>query len=74
MKNKDLIQTLAEIEGFDDVTKFLDYLIGDPIGVSNGICPKCHYATEVEFCSTKGWCEECEANTVVHVAALLGMC
>jgi hypothetical protein len=38
-----------------------------------GICPDCGYTTEYEPDQEAGWCEECEANTVVSALVLAGL-
>lgn len=67
------LNTLANIEGFASVQDMLEHATFD--SVASGICrnPCCDYSTEVEPDSDGGWCEECEANTVVSCLMLAGI-
>lgn len=71
MKRK--LQTLAEIEGYPTGEDLLEAFITD--SVVPGICkkPDCDYSCEVEPDQTQGWCEECEAGTVVSCMVLAGI-
>jgi len=73
MSNYTKLQTLIEIEGFDDSLSFLEEISTD--SVCPGICtnPDCDYSTEVEPDSRSGWCEECNTNTVASALILAGM-
>ena len=42
-------------------------------GVCPGICRNCDYTTEVEPDQDKGWCENCNTNTVVSCLILAGL-
>ena len=66
------LEKLAKIEGMD-VMDMLEKATFDC--VSPGICrnPRCNYTCEVEPDSASGWCEECEANTVVSALRLAGI-
>lgn len=61
---KEKLETLAELEGFDDPMEMLEQYVVD--SVTPGICMNegCQYTTEVEPDSSTGWCEECGTNTV----------
>ena len=37
------------------------------------ICHKCGYTCEYEPDCIRGWCEECESNSVISVLVLAGM-
>lgn len=71
MKSK--LETLAEIEGYEDSFEMLEEAITD--SVCPGICtnPDCNYTTEVEPDSASGWCEICQTNTVSSCMILAGV-
>jgi len=64
MFSDEKLNTLAEIEGFDDVLVMLEEIITD--SVSPGICMNedCDYTIEVEPDQDKGYCEVCGTQTV----------
>jgi hypothetical protein len=65
------LQTLCEIEGFDDEIALFEAFVTD--SVCPGICmtPGCNYTTQVEPDCSDGWCEECQKNTIKS-AMILG--
>jgi hypothetical protein len=69
--SQELVDRLLEREGLT-----LDDAMHGAIfdGVSPGICKRCgEYTTEVEPDQAHGHCEECETQTVVSLARLLGV-
>ena len=64
------LKQLARDEGLT-VTEMLERAVTD--SVSPGICKTCGYTTEVEPDQDKGWCEECDTNTVVSCLMLAGI-
>ena len=71
MANK--LETLTEIEGYDDTFDMLEAVTFD--SVAPGICknPDCTYTCNVEPDSDSGWCEVCETNSVVSCLILAGV-
>ncbi len=71
--SNDLLQQLAEIEGFEDDLELLEAYGID--SVCPGICttPGCGYTTEVEPDCQEGWCEECQKGTVKSAMILAGI-
>lgn len=67
------LEKLMEIEGFEDSLEFMGAYITD--SVSPGICknPGCDYTIEVELDQTKGWCEDCNTQSVVSGMILAGV-
>jgi hypothetical protein len=67
------VNTLMEIEGFDDLDAFLEHCTFD--SVVPGICinPDCDYSTSVEPDCRSGYCEECSTQTVRSPLVLLRM-
>jgi len=67
------MQTLVELEGFDDELDMLEEASID--NVVPGICMNedCDYTMNVEPDSDSGWCEECESNTVTSCLMLAGI-
>ncbi len=64
------LQQLAEAEGFFSVEEMLQDAALD--SVCFGICtnPGCSYSTEVEPDQDRGWCENCNTNTVISALRL----
>jgi len=69
----DKLETLAEIEGYEDVEDMLRDATFD--SVAKGICMNedCDYTTEVEPDCRDGWCENCDSNTVQSCLVIAGM-
>lgn len=67
------LESLVEIEGFDSEEDMLEKAVMD--SACPGICktPGCDYTTEVEPDQSEGWCDECEAGTVVSCLVLAGI-
>lgn len=67
------LDTLIEDAGFSDAIEFGEAMITDSVCL--GICsrPDCDYTTDVEPDSDCGWCEECNAGTVVSGLVLMGV-
>jgi hypothetical protein len=69
MKSK--LETLAEIEGMD-VMEMLEQATFDSVAL--GICMKtdCNYTCTVEPDQSKGYCGECDTQTVKSCLVLAG--
>ena len=67
------LDTLIEDAGYGDPIEFGEAMITDSVCL--GICsrPDCDYTTDVEPDSDCGWCEECNAGTVVSGLVLMGV-
>lgn len=65
------IQTLMDIEGYEDVEELMEDLM--TASTNPGICmnPGCNYITIVEPDSDTGYCEECGTNTVKSATELI---
>jgi hypothetical protein len=65
--------TLLMHYGYDDPMQMLEDATFD--SVAPGICsnPGCDYSTEVEPDQDRGWCEECETQTVQSCLVMMGM-
>ena len=66
-ERKAKLQKLAELEGSETVDGMFDAAVSD--SVCPGICCNpfdmaCEYTCEVELDQDRGWCENCQANTV----------
>ena len=77
MGNKTKLQTLMDIEGFSDLNKFIEEEcmgFGMRVGVPS-ICmnPDCDYSTDMEPDQDRGWCDECQDNTVMSALILAGI-
>lgn len=67
------LRQLAQIEGYDDPMEMLEDACMD--SVCPGICmnPDCDYTIEVEPDCSKGWCENCNSQTVKSAMMLAGV-
>lgn len=70
MKNHELLETLADIEGVS-VNKMLATATYD--GICPGICTECHETMEVEPDCAGGWCDACKRNTIMSALMLAGI-
>ena len=68
-----LLQTLTRDWGYQSPEDMVEDYIFD--GLMPAICktPDCGYSTEMEPDQSHGWCENCNKNTVVSAAVLLGV-
>ena len=67
-----MLEKLAEIEGYDDSMQMLEDAVTD--SVCPGICVNCcDYTTEVEPDCTKGHCEACGETSVKSCLILAGL-
>lgn len=73
MQDNELLQQLAEIEGFNDTLDLLEAYQLD--SVVPGICTNldCGYSVSVEPDCIDGWCEICEEETVKSAPILAGI-
>lgn len=64
---------LAEIEGYSDYMDLLAEAAVD--SVCPAICTNegCDHTAEMEPDQDRGWCEECQTNTVVSALVLAGI-
>jgi hypothetical protein len=67
---------LVEFEGFEDESELFAAAMSD--SVCPAICcnpdnPECDYTEEKEPDSREGWCEECQAGTMVSALVLGGI-
>ncbi len=68
---KELLEALAEVEGFDDPFDLVEANIIDsivPCICSNG---DCGYTTELEGDSRTGYCPECESHSLISCTELM---
>ena len=69
------LDTLLECEGFTSLEElFEDYEYGNRMGVP-AICTNidCDYTADMEPDQAKGWCENCETNTLASAYILAGI-
>lgn len=66
-----LLHQAADDFGYDSIHEMFETAMFD--STSPAICPICGYTTEYEPDQDKGWCENCEKNTVVSVLVLGGI-
>lgn len=67
------IRILTEIEGYDDPIELCEEVFND--GCCPGICMNedCESTYSYEPDQDRGWCEECQTNTVKSLMILLGV-
>lgn len=70
--SEEKLKRLEEIEGMEPIEMAKSALTD---GTCPGICMNddCEYTTDVEPDQDKGWCDECQQNTVKSVVMLLGV-
>ena len=75
-KNQLILSILTEI-GCKSINDWYDMGVYEQCGpydsIAMGGCSDCGYTTTVEPDQDKGWCEECETNTVSSIHCLLGV-
>ena len=64
---------LVEIKGYDSADELLRAVFSD--AVSPAICMResCNFTCEMEPDQDRGWCEECQANTMKAAPFLAGI-
>jgi hypothetical protein len=64
---------LVEIEDYDSADKLLEAVFSD--AASPAICMNegCDFTCEMEPDQDRGWCEECQANTMKSAPVLAGI-
>jgi hypothetical protein len=75
-QRREKLQKLAEIEGYDDLLPFLEWCAFD--SVCPAICCNpahwaCNYSEHLEPDQERGWCDECQANTMKSALILAGV-
>ena len=68
---RELLEQAAADFGYDDLLSMFEAAVFD--SVCPAICTECQYTTEYEPDQDRGWCENCEKNTVVSVLVLGGI-
>ncbi len=71
MTDEVALKQLVEDFGFENAEEMGFAALSD--GTSPGICKECGYSTDVEPDNNAGWCEECQAQTVVSGMILMGV-
>ena len=78
-KRTNKLKELMEAEGYEDLNEFAEYLMSDcEFGARCGvpaICMNddCSYMEDMEPDQNKGWCPECETNTLASAYILMGV-
>lgn len=67
------LQKLIEIEGYKDDIKLLEAIIFDSVCPAICMNPDCDYTAELEPDQHRGWCEECQANTMKSALILANL-
>lgn len=67
------LDTLAIDWGYEDPEDLAEDYICD--GLCPAICmnPSCNYTTEMEPDQDRGWCENCETNSMASAFILMGI-
>lgn len=71
MSNYDMLQAVADEEGYKDIDSMLHSVIFDSI--VSAVCINCGNITETEPDQNEGWCEDCCTNTVKSILVLAGI-
>jgi len=64
------LEVLAESEGFDEVDLLLEEYVTDSVAPGICRCLECDYTAIVEPDQRQGWCERCNAPTVMSALIL----
>lgn len=67
------LNTLCEIEGYDDPLDLLQAYIVDSICLAICMNGDCNYSCEMEPDQDQGWCEECHTPSMKSAMVLAGM-
>jgi hypothetical protein len=67
------LKKLAAVEGYDDITEFLIEACDDSVCPSICMNEDCDYTTGMEPDQRRGWCDECQANTMKSALVLAGV-
>jgi hypothetical protein len=64
---------LLEIEGYDQIAELAETVFSD--SVSPAICMNegCTFTCEMEPDQDRGWCEECQTNSMASALVLAGL-
>jgi hypothetical protein len=65
------LKKLVELEGYDDEVDLIADAVGDRVSPAICINARCDYTAEME--PDRGWCEECQANTMKSALILAGI-
>lgn len=68
---KELLQELCGVYGYESVMDMLEAASFDSI--CPAICPTCLSTEDMEPDQYRGWCGECEKNTMVSALVLAGI-
>ena len=71
MSRISLLRQAADAYGYESIQDMYAAAVCD--SVSPAICRECGYTTDMEPDQDRGWCDECEKNTVVSVLVLGGL-
>lgn len=63
-KANDKLQKLAEVEGFDDPMEMLEANVVDSVVPAICMNDDCDYSEGMEPDQDRGWCPECNTNTL----------
>jgi hypothetical protein len=62
---------IAAAAGFPTIDAMLEHTAAD--SVCPGICMTCDFVSDVEPDQDKGWCENCDGNTVQSALVIAGL-
>ena len=70
---QNLLEELAEAEGYPDVMIMLEDFMADANTSSNAVCVSCGAYDRMEPDQDAGYCSKCGRNTVKHAFILAGI-
>jgi hypothetical protein len=73
MTDADKLATLVADSGYHSVNDLLQAFIADSIVPAICMREGCSYICEMEPDQTRGWCPECEANSMKSALVLAGV-
>lgn len=67
------LETLAEIEGYEDVHAMLEAATFDSVAPCICTNPGCDYSEDLEPDQDSGWCPDCNTHTLKSCLMLAGI-
>ena len=73
VQTQEKLVKLAEYEGYESVDEMIEASVIDSVVPAICMNEDCEYTTSMEPDQDRGWCEECQENTVKSCLVLMGV-
>lgn len=67
------LRKLLDIEGYETLDALLEVVVGDSVSPAICVNEDCDYVCEMEPDQDRGWCDECQTNTMQAALILAGL-